>query len=390
MKITAIVLDSVGLGFLPDAAEFGDEGADTLDHTLLKTGIELPNLAALGLGHVPGVHTLPKAEHPSGAWGRMNEVNPGKDTSTGHWEFVGIQLKDAFRVFPQGFPPDFLEQYTRRIGVGGYLLNLPYSGTEAIRDYGQQHFKTGFPIVYTSADSVFQVAAHIGKVPLQTLYDWCQIAREMLVGPLACARVIARPFEGEVGNFFRREDLRHDYALLPPHNVLDVIKAAGLEVVGVGKIPDVYAHKGFTREVKSKDNTEGIARTAELMQENFSGLVFTNLVDFDSKYGHRRNAQGYAEALKEFDDALPNLLAALGPHDYLFITSDHGNDPTWRGSDHTREYGMLLVAGPGMAGRDLGTRATFADLGASWIRRFGLKWDGPGTAIDPSRAIQAD
>ena len=381
MKITTIVLDSVGLGYLPDAAQFGDEGADTLDHTVLKTGIELPHLAALGLGHVPGVHTLPQAAAPRGAFGRMVEVNPGKDTSTGHWEFVGIQLEHPFRVFPQGYPQDFLAEYCRRIGVGGYLLNRPYSGTEAIRDFGDEHLHTGFPIVYTSADSVFQVAAHIGKVPLETLYEWCQVAREMLVGPLACARVIARPFEGEPGQYYRREDLRKDFALKPPHNVLDELKAAGLEVVGVGKIPDIYAHRGFSREVKAGSNAEGLGRTLELMRQDFSGLVFTNLVDFDARFGHRRNPQGYAEALVDFDARLPELLAALGPDDYLFIVSDHGNDPTYRGTDHTREYGMLLVAGPGMAGRNLGTRATFADLAASWAQAFGLGWAGPGTSV---------
>ncbi|MBF6595799.1 MAG: phosphopentomutase [Thermaceae bacterium] len=381
MKITCMVLDSVGLGYLPDAPQFGDEGADTLDHTVLKTRLELPHLAALGLGNVPGVHTLPKTEHPQGGFGRMREVNPGKDTSTGHWEFVGIMLDNAFQVFPQGYPQDFLRAYIQHIKVGGWLLNKPYSGTDAIRDYGEEHLKTGFPIVYTSADSVFQVAAHIGKIPLETLYDWCKVAREMLVGPLACARVIARPFEGEPGNFYRREDLRHDYALEPPHNVLDVIKEGGLEVVGVGKIPDVYAHRGFTREVKSGNNDQGMVQTLELMREDFSGLVFTNLVDFDARYGHRRNAEGYAKALAEFDSRLPEFLAALGPDDYLFIISDHGNDPTYRGTDHTREYGMLLVVGPGMAGKDLGTRKTFSDLAATWAKLFGLKWDGPGTAI---------
>ncbi|MCS7058803.1 MAG: phosphopentomutase [Meiothermus sp.] len=381
MKITTIVLDSVGLGYLPDAARFGDEGADTLDHTVLKTGLELPHLASLGLGSVPGVHTLPQVGAPLGAFGRMVELNPGKDTSTGHWEFVGIRLEHPFQVFPQGFPEDFLAAYCARIGVGGYLLNRPYSGTEAIRDYGEEHLRTGFPIVYTSADSVFQVAAHTGKVPLETLYAWCQTAREMLVGPLACARVIARPFEGEPGNFYRREDLRKDFALEPPPNVLDELRGAGLEVVGVGKIPDIYAHRGFTREVKAGSNAEGLARTLELMREPFAGLVFTNLVDFDARYGHRRDPSGYAEALSAFDARIPELLAALGPEDYLFIVSDHGDDPTYRGTDHTREYGMLLVVGPGMAGADLGTRATFADLGASWAKAFGLSWAGPGVSV---------
>ncbi|UZX15873.1 phosphopentomutase [Thermus sp. PS18] len=379
MKVTAIVLDSVGLGYLPDAPLFGDEGADTLDHTVLKTGVELPHLAALGLGWVPGVHTLPRPE-PQGAFGRMREVNPGKDTTTGHWEFVGVYLEKPFRTYPEGFPEELLRAWAEAIGVKGWLLNRPYSGTEAIRDYGETHLKTGFPIVYTSADSVFQVAAHLEVVPLEELYRWCQVAREMLVGEHQVARVIARPFAGEPGNFYRREDLRKDFALEPPRNVLDLLKEAGLEVVGVGKIPDIYAHRGFTREVKTKDNTDGLEKTLALMQEPFSGLLFANLVDFDAKYGHRRNPEGYARALKEVDDFLPRLMEALGPEDHLFLVSDHGNDPTFFGTDHTREYGMLLWVGPGVKG-DLGTRESFADLGATWARLFGLTWEGPGKSL---------
>ncbi|WP_038070688.1 phosphopentomutase [Thermus scotoductus] len=379
MKVTAIVLDSVGLGYLPDAPLFGDEGADTLDHTVLKTGVELPHLAALGLGWVPGVHTLPRPE-PQGAFGRMREVNPGKDTTTGHWEFVGVYLEKPFRTYPEGFPEELLRAWAEAIGVKGWLLNRPYSGTEAIRDYGEAHLKTGFPIVYTSADSVFQVAAHLEVVPLEELYRWCQVAREMLVGEHQVARVIARPFAGEPGNFYRREDLRKDFALEPPRNVLDLLKEGGLEVVGVGKIPDIYAHRGFTREVKTKDNTDGLEKTLALMQEPFSGLLFANLVDFDAKYGHRRNPEGYARALKEVDDFLPRLMEALGPEDHLFLVSDHGNDPTFFGTDHTREYGMLLWVGPGVKG-DLGTRESFADLGATWARLFGLTWEGPGKSL---------
>ncbi|WP_018111954.1 phosphopentomutase [Thermus igniterrae] len=379
MKVIALVLDSVGLGYLPDAPLFGDEGADTLDHTVLKTGVALPHLASLGLGWVPGVHTLPRPK-PRGAFGRMREVNPGKDTTTGHWEFVGVYLDAPFRTYPQGFPEALLQAWAERIGVGGWLLNRPYSGTEAIRDYGEAHLKTGFPIVYTSADSVFQVAAHLEVVPLEELYRWCQVARELLVGEHQVARVIARPFAGPPGGFYRREDLRKDFALEPPRNVLDALKEAGLEVVGVGKIPDIYAERGFTRQVKTKDNQDGLEKTLALMGESFSGLLFANLVDFDAKYGHRRDPEGYARALLEVDAFLPRLLQALGPEDHLFLVSDHGNDPTFFGTDHTREYGMLLWVGPGVEG-DLGTRETFADLGATWARLFGVPWEGPGKSL---------
>ncbi|MCX7848870.1 phosphopentomutase [Thermus sp.] len=380
MKAIVLVLDSVGLGYLPDAPRFGDEGADTLDHTLLKTGVELPHLAGLGLGWVPGVHTLPRPKALKGAFGRMREVNPGKDTTTGHWEFVGVYLEKPFRTYPEGFPEELLRAWAEAIGVGGWLLNRPYSGTEAIRDFGEAHLETGYPIVYTSADSVFQVAAHLERVPLEELYRWCQVARAMLLEEHQVARVIARPFAGPPGGFYRREDLRKDFALEPPRNVLDVLKEGGLEVVGVGKIPDIYAHRGFTREVKSRDNQDGLEKTLALLGEPFSGLVFTNLVDFDAKYGHRRDPLGYAQALAQVDAFLPRLLGALGPEDHLFLVSDHGNDPTFFGTDHTREYGMLLWVGPGVEG-DLGTRESFADLGATWARLFGLPWDGPGKSL---------
>ncbi|MGC8877473.1 phosphopentomutase [Thermus sp.] len=379
MKVVAVVLDSVGLGYLPDAPLFGDEGADTLDHTVLKTGVALPHLAALGLGWVQGVHTLPRVR-PQGAFGRMKEVNPGKDTTTGHWEFVGILLEKPFRTYPEGFPEELLRAWAEAIGVGGWLLNRPYSGTEAIRDYGEEHLRTGFPIVYTSADSVFQVAAHVDVVPVEELYRFCRVAREMLLGEHQVARVIARPFAGEPGRFYRLEHLRKDFALEPPRNVLDVLKEGGLEVVGVGKIPDIYAGRGFTRKVKTKDNQDGLEKTLALMGEPFSGLVFTNLVDFDSKYGHRRDPEGYGRALAEVDAFLPRLLSALGPQDHLFLISDHGNDPTFFGTDHTREYGMLLWVGPGVEG-ELGTRESFADLGATWAKLFGLPWEGPGTSL---------
>ncbi len=377
MKVVTVVLDSVGVGYLPDAADFGDEGADTLDHIVLKTGVELPNLATLGLAQVPGIHTLPKDIAPTGAFGRMREQNLGKDTSTGHWEFMGIHLKHAFKVFPEGFPEVIMRAFGQRTGRG-YLVNRSYSGTEVIRDYGEAHLRSGNPIVYTSADSVFQVAAHIGVVPLETLYAWCEAARGVLVGSYAVARVIARPFEGQPGTFRRRDDLRRDFALDPPRNVLDSLYEAHYPVTGVGKIPDIYAHRGFMAEVHTNDNVDGIKKTLELLRTQQKGLIFTNLVDFDAKFGHRRNPQGYADALAAFDRSLPELLGMLAPEDYLFIVSDHGNDPTFPGTDHTREYGMLLAAGPGLGGRDLGTRSSFADLGASLARLFSVNWTGPG------------
>ncbi len=311
MKVVAVVLDSVGLGYLPDAPRFGDEGADTLDHTVLKTGVALPQLAALGLGWVQGVHTLPRVR-PQGAFGRMKEVNPGKDTTTGHWEFVGVFLERPFRTYPEGFPEELLKAWTQAIGVGGWLLNKPYSGTEAIRDYGEAHLKTGFPIVYTSADSVFQVAAHVDVVPPEELYRFCQVAREMLRGEHQVARVIARPFAGEPGGFYRLEHLRKDFALEPPRNVLDVLKEGGLEVVGVGKIPDIYADRGFTRKVKTKSNQDGLEKTLALLGEDFQGLVFVNLVDFDSRYGHRRDPEGYGRALLELDASFPGCSPPWG------------------------------------------------------------------------------
>ncbi len=380
MRVVAVVLDSVGLGYLPDAPQYGDEGADTLDHTVLKTGVELPNLAGLGLGWVMGVHTLPQVPRPKGAFGRMRMQNPGKDTTTGHWEFVGIRLREPFRTFPEGFPEELLRAWAGRIGVGGWLLNRPYSGTEAIRAYGEAHLETGWPIVYTSADSVFQVAAHLDKVPLEELYRWCEEARRLLVGPYQVARVIARPFAGPPGGFYRREDLRRDFALEPPRNVLDLLKEGGLEVIGLGKIPDIYAGRGFTRTAKTRDNLDGLEKTLAFLKEPFHGLLMVNLVDFDSRYGHRRDPLGYARALMEVDRFLPRLLEALGPEDHLFLVSDHGNDPTYRGTDHTREYGMLLWMGPGVEG-ELGTRGSFADLGATWARLFGLPWEGMGESL---------
>lgn len=384
MKVTIIVLDSVGVGELPDAAAFGDAGAHTLNHTLSRSAGALPNLARLGLGRLPTVALA--ADAPVvGAFGRMREVSPGKDTSTGHWEFMGVQLAHAFQTFHEGFPPQVMNEFSRRIGRG-WLCNRPYSGTEVIRDYGEEHLRTGEPIVYTSADSVFQIAAHLDVVPLETLYAWCQSAREILQGEYAVARVIARPFRGAYP-FERANELRKDFSLSPPRTVLNALQEAGKDVIGIGKIPDIYDHSGFTEEIHTDDNRDGIEKTLRRMRAPFDGLIFTNLVDFDAKFGHRRDPEGYARALQEFDARLPELLAALPPGGLLLIVSDHGNDPTWHGSDHTREYGLLLAFHKNLAGAlDLGERATFADLGASVADALGVAWNGPGESFWPALA----
>ena len=386
MLLTIVVLDSVGAGELPDAASFGDAGAHTLNHTLRAAPVRLPNLAALGLAQVATIETgdaTVPAGPAEGAFGRLREVSPGKDTSTGHWEFMGIQLEHAFQVFPDGFPPAVMDRFDAATGRG-HLCNRPYSGTDVIRDFGPEHMKTGAPIVYTSADSVFQIAAHEDVVPLETLYAWCRAAREILQGEFAVARVIARPFRGEFP-FERANEHRKDFSLVPPPTVLDAVKATGQAVVGIGKIPDIYANQGFTEEIHTDDNADGIAKTLARMrqaaQDGTSGLIFTNLVDFDSKFGHRRDPEGYSACLAAFDAALPDLIAAVPRDGALIIISDHGNDPTWKGSDHTREHGLLLVHKAGAAGVDLGDRATFADVGATVAEALGATWDGPGESF---------
>lgn len=382
MTVTLVVLDSVGVGALADAADFGDAGSHTLDHIVRETGVALPNLSLMGLGNITGVTSLPSVTAPLASHGRLAELSPGKDTTTGHWEFMGVVLEQPFRTFER-FPDAVMAAFDATTGRG-HLGNYPASGTVVLDELGEQHLATGFPIVYTSADSVFQVAAHVDVVSLETLYAWCEAARRILVGEHAVARVIARPFTGEPGAFVRLGDKRHDYSVAPPPNVLDAVKAAGREVIGVGKIPDIYAHRGFTREVASGSNVEGVERTLELMRERPNGLVMTNLVEFDSLYGHRRDVPGYARALAEFDARLPELLAACASGDVLMLISDHGNDPTWHGTDHTREHGMLLAYAPGRTGVDLGTRRTFADVGATVAELLGADWGGPGDSFAPS------
>lgn len=388
MKITVIVLDSVGVGALPDAAEFGDvahggdAGSHTLNHTFERSGVKLPNLERLGLGYIPTVELgqLERPANPLASYGRMLEVSKGKDTSTGHWEFMGVQLENPFQTFHDGFPPAVMDAFEAAIGRG-WLCNAPYSGTEVIKDFGPQHLESGKPIVYTSADSVFQIAAHLGIVPIEQLYEWCRTARAILQGPYAVARVIARPFRG-VYPFERANELRQDFSLTPPRTVLNALTEAGRTVIGVGKIGDIYDHSGLTQEIHTGSNLEGIEKTLERMGQDFDGLLFTNLVDFDAKFGHRRDPIGYAGALEEFDAHLPRLLEAVGPGDLLILTSDHGNDPTWSGSDHTREHALLLAYEPGKPARDLGTRSSFADLGATVAQRLGVEWHGPGSAFE--------
>jgi phosphopentomutase len=384
MKFTIIVLDSVGVGALPDAAQFGvppgDGGSHTLNHTLEQTRVQLPNLARLGLGQIPTVKGVAAVSELSGAYGRMLEVSPGKDTSTGHWEFMGVQLKQPFQTFPDGFPPTVMERFTAASNTG-YLCNKPYSGTDVIRDFGPAHLQTGDPIVYTSADSVFQIAAHVDVVPVERLYLWCQAAREILQGEYAVARVIARPFRGSAPDFERAGELRRDYSLAPPPTVLDALHGVGKSVIGVGKIGDIYDHRSFTEEIHTDDNPDGLRKTLARMKQPYDGLLFCNLVDFDAKYGHRRDPAGYGAALLAFDAALPELLAQVPTDGALLIISDHGNDPTWPGSDHTREYGLLLGWRPGIGSIDLGERATFADVGATVAEALGAPWAGPGESF---------
>jgi phosphopentomutase len=360
-----VVLDSVGVGDAPDAEAYGDAGSNTLGNIAQALGgLNLPILAALGLGHLGDFKGIPAIENPTGAYGRLTEVSAGKDTTTGHWELGGLSLKRPFPTFPNGFPEDFVKQYEARIGRGT-IGNYPASGTAIIEQLGAEHVATGKPIIYTSADSVFQIAAHEEVIPIDELYRLCEIAREMLVDDLAVGRVIARPFVGAVGAF-KRTERRRDFSLVPPGDtILDKVKAAGLMSAGVGKIEDIFAHRGLTDVNHTGNNEAGVTATIEFIKTRRPGLIFTNLVDFDALYGHRNNVEGYAQALRDFDRRLPEILAAMGDDDALFITADHGNDPTTPSTDHSRERVPLLVAGKRIKPVAIGTRSSFADLAAT-------------------------
>jgi len=378
-RVVLVVLDSVGCGDAPDAAAYGDEGANTLGHIAEAVdGLSLPNLGALGLGNVVAIKGIPPTETAVGVYGRLTEVSAGKDTTTGHWELSGVILERPFPTYPAGFPPQVMTAFEERIGRGT-LGNYPASGTEIIKALGAEHLQSGKPIVYTSADSVFQIAAHEEIIPIQELYHLCQIARDLLSGEHAVGRVIARPFIGEPGNFVRTER-RKDYSLEPfGETILDAVKAAGLEVTGVGKIEDIFAGRGLTRSLHTANNMAGVDAILELLQGSEQGLIFANLVDFDSLYGHRNDPPGYAAALEAFDRRLPEILARLRPSDRLIITADHGNDPTLPGTDHTRERVPLCITGAGIqANYNLGTRTSFADVAATIAELLAVPWHGPG------------
>ncbi|MGF7184979.1 phosphopentomutase [Desulfitispora alkaliphila] len=359
-----IVLDSVGVGALPDAHEYGDEESNTLVNTAKKVGgISLPNLGKMGLGNIVPVEGVKPAVEPTGAYGKMAQKSAGKDTTTGHWELAGLILDKPFPTYPNGFPQELITEFEEHIGKKT-LANKPASGTAIIEELGQEHMNTGNPIVYTSADSVFQIAAHEDIIPIQDLYKMCEIARALLQGKHAVGRVIARPFTGRPGAFTRTAR-RKDYSLKPlQKTVLDCVKEAGREVVGIGKISDIFDGEGLTKNITAKTNSENTKELLAVMEEEFTGIVFTNLVDFDMLYGHRNDPEGYAKALEEFDSTLPTILNALKEEDLLIITADHGTDPTTDGTDHSREYvPVLLYKQSGeFKNRDLGVRTSFSDV----------------------------
>ena len=373
-RIILIVLDGAGIGEMPDAREWGDAGSDTFGHVLASRDVKLPNLRRYGLGNIRPLQSVPPADKPEGSYGRCALRSNGKDTTTGHWEMAGIILEQAFPTYPKGFPPSVIDHFIRETGVPGILGNIPASGTEIIKDLGAEHVKTGKPIVYTSADSVFQIAAHETVIPLPQLYEMCETARRMLNGEHEVGRVIARPFLGEPGAFYRTEN-RHDYAVPPPReNLLVALADEELDVVCIGKIASIYDSSGVTQDLTAKNNEQSINQTIHALQQDTRGLIFSNLVDFDMLYGHRRDTEGFARALEHFDSRLPEIEAAMGPSDLMMITADHGNDPTFPGSDHTREYAPLLVYGKSSRqGVNLGTRDSLADIGQTIAGNFGLR-----------------
>lgn len=381
-RVIMIVLDSVGVGELPDAALYGDEGSNTLGNTAKAVGgLNLPNLGRLGLGNIIPIEGVPSTDTPAGAWGKMAEQSAGKDTTTGHWEIAGLILDKPFPTYPNGFPPEVIDEFEKAIGRKT-LGNYPASGTVIIEELGEEHIKTGYPIVYTSADSVCQIAAHEEVVPLELLYEWCQVARQQLQGEHGVGRVIARPFVGEPGSF-SRTSARRDFSLEPPTpTILDVLVENGIPVYSVGKIKDIFAGRGITEGVKTNNNQEVVDGVLRYMQsKDESCLIFANLVDFDMLWGHRNDAEGYARGLEEFDKRLPDILNALRPDDILIILADHGCDPTTASTDHSREYVPLLVTGNKVKPENLGVRETFADTAQTIAEFFGVEFVSSGRSF---------
>jgi len=381
-KICMIVLDSVGIGELPDAEKFGDAGAHTLGHIAERVPtLALPHLRELGLGNIASVAGIAPVERPKGAYGKMAETSAGKDTMTGHWELMGLNVTIPFQTYPNGFPPKLIETFEKETGRR-VIGNKPASGTDILDELGEEQMKTGAWIVYTSADSVFQLAAHEEVIPLEELYDACRVARRLTQGEFAVGRVIARPYVGKPGAFQRTSN-RHDYAVKPPApTVLNVLKDGGKDVIAVGKIGDIFSMEGITESLPTKSNADGVDKTIAVMKRDFNGLCFTNLVDFDSLYGHRRDPVGYARALEAFDRSLPALMETFTERDLLIVTADHGNDPVHAGTDHTREYVPILAWSPGLSGGgSIGVRETFADAGATILENFGLRPMEHGTSF---------
>src|SRR5712671_6271112 len=372
-RIVLMVLDGAGIGAMPDAPEWGDAGSDTFGHICESREVRLPNLRSLGLGNIRPLAGVANMEKTRGAYGKCALASNGKDTTTGHWEMAGIILERAFPTYPHGFPQPVIDQFVEQTNVPGILGNIPASGTEIIKDLGAEHVRTGKPIVYTSADSVFQIAAHEEVIPLARQYEICETARDLLRGEHEVGRVIARPFLGTAGEFYRTEN-RHDYAVPPPReNLLPLLQSHELDVVCIGKIASIYDSAGVTQDLTAKNNEQSIDQTIRALRDNTRGLIFSNLVDFDMLYGHRRDTEGYARALEHFDARWPEIEAAMNENDLVIITADHGNDPTYPGTDHTREYAPLIAFGKGArSGVDLGTRSSLSDIGKTVAENFGL------------------
>ena len=373
-RVFLIVLDSVGIGYAPDAADFGDLGANTMKRISKSDKFNIPTLLSLGLGNIDGVDYLPKCENPLAAVARLREKSRGKDTTTGHWEMMGIVSERPMPTYPDGFPSEILDEFSRLTGRG-VLCNKPYSGTDVIRDYGKAHCDSGDLIVYTSADSVFQIAAHEELVPPEKLYEYCRIAREILTGNHAVGRVIARPFVGTEGAYKRTEN-RHDFSLTPPAaTAMDAIGEAGLDVISVGKIYDIFSGAGIKKSLPTHNNTEGMQTLLEVQKSDFSGFCFANLVDFDMLYGHRQDIDGYASALTAFDSWLPEFIKNMDEGDVLMITADHGCDPGDESTDHTREEVPFIIYGKGIKPENLGTRIGFAEIGSTVCDMLGVDFD---------------